>query len=353
MARILYGVHGTGHGHAIRALTIARHFPEHEFLFITHADGVAILEPEFPVAECPGFETTYRSHRVAMIPTITRNARIWWQRQALMRPVLELLERFRPDVCLCDYEYFLPRACKHMGLPCLSVDHQHIITCCSHRVPLSQFPSYLGTSLAVRFLFSEASFYLITSFFQAPVKRNSRAQVLPPLLRESVLARQPEDGDHVLAYQGYRPPEGFFPFLKTLPRPVVVYGLNIEREEGNLCFKKNSEQGFLQDLASCGYVVCGGGYSLISEALFYGKPVMAFPMKNAFEQFLNGHYLEILDYGRFFTELPPRLEITSGFEAHLERFRLNIRKGRFCGNSEIFALIDQFIRQKTLSPVLG
>jgi hypothetical protein len=46
MAKILYGVHGTLHGHAMRALTIARHFSEHEFLFVTHDRGTAVLSPE-------------------------------------------------------------------------------------------------------------------------------------------------------------------------------------------------------------------------------------------------------------------------------------------------------------------
>ena len=34
MARILYGIHGTGHGHAMRGLTIARRLGGHEFLMM-------------------------------------------------------------------------------------------------------------------------------------------------------------------------------------------------------------------------------------------------------------------------------------------------------------------------------
>ena len=48
MAKILYGVHGTLHGHAMRALTIARHFSEHEFLFVTHDRGTAVLKTRVP-----------------------------------------------------------------------------------------------------------------------------------------------------------------------------------------------------------------------------------------------------------------------------------------------------------------
>ncbi len=68
MGRILYGVHGTGHGHAIRALTIARHFAGlgHEILFVSHGAGAAILRREFPVEEIPNPETPIRGHKVAL-----------------------------------------------------------------------------------------------------------------------------------------------------------------------------------------------------------------------------------------------------------------------------------------------
>ena len=44
MARILYGIHGTGHGHAMRGLTIARRLGAHEFLFVANDDAPKILD---------------------------------------------------------------------------------------------------------------------------------------------------------------------------------------------------------------------------------------------------------------------------------------------------------------------
>ena len=95
-------------------------------------------------------------------------------------------------------------------------------------------------------------------------------------------------------------------------------------------------------------MVCGGSHTLTSEALFYGKPVISFPIKNAFEQFLNALYIERLGYGRYFTGFHPPPEIIPAFEARLDRYRENIQTGNFCGNQEIYALVDQFIREKKL-----
>jgi UDP-N-acetylglucosamine:LPS N-acetylglucosamine transferase len=90
---------------------------------------------------------------------------------------------------------------------------------------------------------------------------------------------------------------------------------------------------------------------MISEALFYGKPVLSFPIKNAFEQFLNAFYVDRLGYGRYLTDFRPRPEFIPAFEAKLDYFRNNIRQQQFCGNQEIFALVEQFIRQKGLKPL--
>jgi len=346
MAKILYGVHGIGHGHAVRALTIARRFTEHEFLFVSHDTGAAILGREFPVEECPNPPTIVRGHRVDVAATLWANLKVRCRSRSYLRRVLDLMDRFQPDVTLSDYEYFAPQAARRLGVPCLSIDHQHIITCSRHPVPWTQWPSCLSTRVAVSSLFSRATDYLVISFFQTPLRFGARAKILPPLFRESVLRRRPALGDHVVAYQGYATFKRFFPFLSAIPSPVMVYGFNQERTEGNLHFKKNSEAGFLDDLSSSRYVVCGGSHTLISEALFYGKPVISFPIKTAFEQFLNAFYVERLGYGRYFTGFNPRPALIPAFEAGLDRCRAAIQTGNFCGNQEIFALVEKFIREK-------
>ena len=343
MARILYGVHGTGHGHAIRALTISRQFSEHDFVFVSHRDGQELLEPECEVVECHNPETPVNDHCVATGAAIYSSLKVRRNRRRLMRKILDLIDRWQPDVAITDYEYFVPRACRQVGIPCLSLDHQHVVTACSHRIPLSQVPSFVTTSMAIQNLFSVATDYLVTSFYRPPLKPDTPTMVLPPLLRSSVLERSPRRGDYVLAYHGYSTFKNFFKFLRSIPRRVVIYGSNIDRIDGNLHFKKNSEQGFLRDLANCRYVVCGGGHTLISEALYYGKPLIVFPIKHAFEQYLNAHYVKTSGYGILHTGHNPPAGIIKAFEARLDEFAENITKMNFCGNKEIFTLLDRFI----------
>ncbi|MFZ5448729.1 MAG: glycosyltransferase family protein [Thermodesulfobacteriota bacterium] len=348
MARILYGVQCTGHGHAVRGLTIARHFREHEFLFVSSWMGADVLRDEFRVLDLPQPASPVHNHRLSLTGTLLSALKMRVRSKQIMGRLLEAVDRFQPDVTVSDYENFVARLSRQLGIPCLSLDHQHIITACRHQVPWRQMLGYLGAYYAIRTHFDLAQDYLVISFFRPPMRPQVRAKILPPLLRETVLTRQPRNGDHVVAYQGYTTFENFFTFLKHIPSPVKVYGFNEDRVEGNLFFKKKSEAGFLEDLSACRYVVCGGSHTLISEALYYGKPVISFPIKNQIEQFLNAHYVEKLGYGRCFTGFSPRAEIIPAFEDRLDHYRANIRAGDFCGNQEIFRLVDQFIREKKL-----
>ncbi len=135
MARILYGIHGTGHGHAMRGLTIARRLSRHEFLFIANDDAPKILEPEFPVRRLPNLGTVFKNYKVDLAATIKKALPILWHRQRYIDQVSRLIDEFKPDVCMTDLEYFVPRAAERAGLPCLTLDHQHVITCCRHDLP--------------------------------------------------------------------------------------------------------------------------------------------------------------------------------------------------------------------------
>jgi uncharacterized protein (TIGR00661 family) len=352
MAKIIYGVHGTGHGHAMRALTLARHFSEHEFLFLSHGDGAELLQGEHRVVNCPNPVTPVRLHQVDIPALIKGNTKVFLKRKQLLSRVLKELEDFKPDVALTDYEFFVPQASRLVGLPCLSLDHQHVITCCSHRIPVGQLYSYLATYQSIKRLFSNGSDHIVTSFFLPPLKKGEKTRLVPPLLRQSVLEVAPEAGEHVLAYHGYGTAQGFFDFLEAIPRKVLVYGSDIDSSRGNLVFKKRSGEEFLQDLASSCYVVGSSGQTLISEALYYGKPLVLFPIKNAFEQYINGLYLERLGYGRSYTDFKKGLGDINSVENNLDYFQENISKADPCGNQEVFSLVTSFIKNGVLPPIL-
>src|SRR5207253_10346711 len=84
--------------------------------------------------------------------------------------------------------------------------------------------------------------------------------------------------------------------------PCRVYGMRRDLKapevEGNLTFMPFSEAGFIDDLRTARAVIAGGGYTLMSEAVYLHKPLLSLPVEGQFEQVLNALYLEKLGYGQ-------------------------------------------------------
>jgi uncharacterized protein (TIGR00661 family) len=67
--------------------------------------------------------------------------------------------------------------------------------------------------------------------------------------------------------------------------------LTAEVVEGNLRYQPFGEATFIDDLASCRAVIAGGGFTLMGEAVYLHKPMLAVPVGRQFEQVLNARYL--------------------------------------------------------------
>jgi uncharacterized protein (TIGR00661 family) len=347
MAKIVYGVCGDGHGHAMRALTVARALPDHDFLFVTWGDALPMIGTAYPVVECVNPGSPVTRHRIDLVRTARLAAGAFIDHGRRLRRVRDAISRFGATAALTDHEYFVPRASRALGIPCLSFDHQHVITAGAHPVPLRYQPAFHAARLTLKVLFMQSKEYLVTSFYRPDRIADARIRIHPPLLRSEALARRPSHEDHVVAYQGLPTFDRFLPFLRTIDRPVVAYGIGRPGVSGNIRFKPYSEATLLDDLAACAYVIAGGGHTLMSEALHFGKPVLSFPVHGMFEQTLNAIYLQRLGYGRFSADLRPAPVLVTEFEQELPRMREAVSRGRFCGNEQILSAVDQFVRNES------
>ncbi len=350
MARILYGIHGTGHGHAMRGLTIARQLAQHEFLFVANDDALSILQPEFSVHPLPNLGTVFKNYKVNMPATIARAVPTLLQREKYIRQTMKLMETFKPDVCMTDLEYFVPRAAERLGIPCLTLDHQHVITCCEHDLPRDMLFDYYLQGLTPKYLFRPTKQNLIVSFYAPPVKRQYKARIVPPILREKVLNATPRDDGHVVVYQSNSTHRALIDFLRTsTDRTCYVFGYqNEEGQEGNVIFKKKSEEVFLELLQGASYVIQGGGHTLMTESLYLGKPIFTLPIMAMVEQRFNALYIEKLGYGVQANIQNLHKNSLQNFEENLPCFKQNMSQHNFCGNNLVFSLVDNFIKSGNL-----
>ncbi len=310
--RILYGVVGEGMGHAMRSRVILEHLVSqgHEVEIMASGRAVDFLSKRFPeVNRIHGLHIIYEENRVRRGKTLWSNV----LKGAAGLPgnidaYFKLIEDFSPEAVISDFEswtYFYGKAHR---LPVISIDNMQIINRCTHPPEILEgyATDFQITKAFVKSKLPFCDHYLITTFFR-PELRKDRTSLHPPILRPEILAAAPRDGNHVLVYQTA---EGYGSLLDALKESGLecrIYGmrrdLKEEVVEGNLRFRPFSEAGFIDDLASSLGVIASGGFTLMGEAVYLHKPMLAVPLGRQFEQVMNARYLQHLGYGRFAPDL--------------------------------------------------
>jgi uncharacterized protein (TIGR00661 family) len=348
MANILYGVNGEGSGHSTRAKEVIAHLIArgHAVHVVSFDRGLRNLGESFPVTEIFGFRFAYVNNRMRYRRTLAKNLVTAPQAAGSLRKLMKLVDEWSIDLVITDFE---PLSC-HVGhrkrLPVIAIDNQHCLTNTEVELPHRYRRDAAAAKLVTRLMTPRADAYLVISFFTAkPRKRNTF--VFPPILRAEVLATKPTLSDHVLVYVT-SPAEELAVLLSQVRCKFIAYGFGREGEKGNVVFKKPSLSGFLQDLASCRAIIANAGFSLVSEALHLGKPYLAVPVKNQFEQIFNAYYIDKNGYGAFWDEL--NKERVESFLFNLPHYAEKLRSYPRQDNSALLGKLDELVASLANGP---
>lgn len=349
--RILYGVVGEGMGHAMRSRVVLEHLVSqgHEVEIMASGRASDFLAKRFEgVSRIHGLHMIYDENRVRLGKTLWSN--VLEGTTGVPQNIaayFDLLRSFEPEAVVSDFESWTYLYAQRHRLPILSVDNMQILNRCvipddvrdGHEADFQLSKAFVKSKLP----FCDA--YYVTTFFR-PEIRKDRTKLFPPILRPEILGAARRAGEHLLVYQTA---EGGGRLLETLARTGLecrVYGarrgLAEEVVEGNLRFRPFSEAGFVDDLASCRAVIAGGGFTLMGEAVFLHKPMLAVPLARQFEQILNARYLEREGYGRWAEDLDdPRT--VQGFLDAIPRCEERLAGYAQRDNAEILGAIDGFL----------
>ncbi len=341
MARIVYGCCGEGQGHSSRTLTMTRALQAlgHEVLVLAARKAYTVLHPQLPnVHEVPGLFLVYHNNQVQLLPTLRGNLPLALNRRAIARKILPWLEEFRPDLAITDFEPFLPIAARMAGVPYISLDHQHVIPHLRMQVPFALRGEFATTKWIVRMCHSGERANLVTSFFHAE-KTPAATRCLPPILREEVLRQTPRNDGHVVVYQTSASFGNLPELLQKLPFDFRIYAFDRAGTEGRLTFRPRAAKTFLEDVATADWVLSNGGYTLLSECLHLGKPVLSVPIDRQFEQWINAHHLEQMGFGMMTTTRQFGSAILEKFLARKEEYRAKLTRHNFNGNDAALAAI--------------
>ena len=346
--RILYGVTGEGLGHAMRSRVMAEHLRArgHEVKLVASGRACDYLRRTFDeVVPIPGFAMAYRGERVSRARTVAQLGR---SVRPAVRATIALyrhaISGFDPDVCISDFDSFSHVFGRLFERPVISLDHQHVIDRCDHHVRVQRrLPrDFRLTRAIVRAKLPGCAHYVVTSFYFPKPKPRCREKttLVGPILRPEILALAPTAGEHVLVYQTARATPELIAALRSVPEQAfVVYARDGEGVSGNVTIRAFDERRFLDDLAGARAVICNGGYTLMSEALHLGKPVLSVPLRHQGEQELNAAYLAELGLG--VTVPRPDAAAIRQFVMHTP-----VPSARLpAGNERAFATIDRLLEE--------
>lgn len=298
MSRILYGVTGVGFGHSSRADAISDLIGrEHDILFAASNKAFQYLTSiGKDVIRINGFEYSIKDNQISYIRTFWKNViNIPLFLHSFIKLII-ISKEFRPDFIITDFEPLIAIVAKISGVPLISIDHQNVISRTKVEYPRGHEKGYALAKMVARHMVNAADCYLVTSFFFPSVK-DEKTILLPPLVRRMIKENKCECKDHILVYY-HSGNDKLNEILRNIKDyHFIVYGNDIEAVEGNISYRKTSKLNFIKDLSSSKAVINNGGYTLISEALFYRKPILSIPLAGQFEQVLNSFYLERLNYG--------------------------------------------------------
>lgn len=348
--KILYGVVGEGMGHAIRSKVVLEHLMSegHEVEIIASQRAVDFLRKHFPeVHRIHGLHMVTEENRIRRGKTLFQNvlqgtAAVPKQIKAYFR----MIDDFAPEAVVSDFESWTYFYGKSHRLPVFSIDNMQIINRCKHPPEITK-RQRSNFEIARAFVKSKLPFcdhYFVTTFFY-PEIRKERTTLVPPILRPEILRAERERGEHLLVYQTAEGHGALAEALQATGLECRVYGMRRqiteEEVEGNLRYRPFSEQGFIDDLRTARGVLCGGGFTLLGEAVYLRKPVLSVPIGGQFEQILNARYIEHEGYGKHADEVTADtvrelVDMIPECERNLERYQQD-------GNRVLFESLDEHL----------
>src|SRR3989344_4478709 len=284
MANILYGVSGEGSGHSSRSKEIISYLQKkHKVHVITYGKAYDYLSKYVNATKIYGLHLSYKDNRVEYVETVKNNIINLFNSFSKFEDLRKLIKDFKPDVIFTDFE---PTSCyisQLYKIPLVSIDNQHRITNLDIKVPDKHKNDFNLCKFIINAIIPRADYYLVTSFFKEKIK------------------------------------------------------------EENITFKKFSVKGFLDDLASCKAVITNGGFTLITEALYFGKPILSQPVQGQFEQIINAYYLNKLGYGMHVDELGKK--DIGLFLNNLKLYERNLRGYTANDNKRILRKIEGILKK--------
>jgi uncharacterized protein (TIGR00661 family) len=315
---------GEGFGHIARIVALSEYLRnDFEIIYFVPKSVQGFLLKNLGtvrIVTIPSFHFVLRDHGIDYLRTVKENIGYFLNYADIVSEIKKRLSEYRIDSLICDFEPFVSRSAASLGIPFMNFSHPGILI---KTFPLS-FSGFCSRAVA-RFMTPAAQANLFCSFYNGEIG---------PVIRREIREKEPVYEDFYLVYTKKDSQKQMLDCLQYFPdKRFAVY----PREGGD----------FAESLCRCRGIIAPAGHQLISEALYLGKPILAFPQKGQYEQTVNARMLEKSGRG-FYGKVQHMQRDMQRFFDHIEEFPYcQNRFERFCFTDDtrkIVKFITGFVR---------
>ena len=341
---------GEGMGHAMRSRVVLTHLiaEGHEVEIVASSRAADYLDERFgSTTKIHGLHMVLEENRIVRGKTLWSN--ILASGAGVPQNVtayFDMIDRFEPEVVISDFESWSYLYAKNHRLPIISIDNMQIINRCTHpdEILEGDKANFHLTKTFVKGKLPFCDHYLITTFFHPEVRKKDTT-LHPPILRPEILSATPSEGEHLLVYQTATGNDTLEEVLAATGIECRIYGMRRDLKEdevvGNLRHRPFSESVFIEDLASARAVIAGSGFTLMGEAVYLHKPMLAIPLDGQFEQIMNARYLQHEGYGQHAERLDS--ETVTDFLAKVPQYAKKLATYTQDGNRDLLEAVDHHL----------
>ncbi len=305
--RVAFAVQGEGRGHMTQALAVRRFLADAGHEVVAVYLGVSSVHPApeyfargldaplhtFPA---PTLVPDRQSRGMSVLRTAAYNTRRLAKYVSSALAMRRGLREYRPDVVVNFFDLIAGfvdlLSLPSVRTPRVAVAHTYLMDHPGAADPPPGGSGRLGLTLLSRISTSGADTVLGLSFDELPDV--GAVRVAPPLLRPDTALRAATDGDYLLAYAlnaGYAREVAAW---QARHPDVAVHcyvpgggeGQDLPEQVGFRVHELD-DTAFLDHLAGCRAYVGTAGFESLCEAFQLGKPILAVPVDDHYEQAFN------------------------------------------------------------------
>ncbi len=364
--RIMYGIGGHGNGHITRSAYVAEYLQKlnHKVKILTFGQGSDYIRkyyPDYDFIDISGFNLYYRNGTLRPYKTFyefIRHIPIYLFKNFFI--FIKILIEFQPDIIISDFEPFTQILAKTLNIPLVGIDNI-VATIRPEKRPVKIVSRELWfTNSTIRLFTRNARYYFILSFAPELIKikkRETNIIIAQPIIRENVIEKRmhTRDNGFILVYQTSDTTIDQINKLAESFSDIkfIIYGLNVQNRN-NIIKKQLSYTEFIDDLSECSGIICNGGFSLLSEAIYLKKPIFAMPIKGQYEQRVNASFIEKKGYGVFNKNFDA--DKFRYFINNIDKFHKNLENYQQIDNNDFLSKLNSVIEKigkKRIKPDYG